>query len=772
MSTLPAVIDETGPDPLLALGIGQPNVPWSIYQRDRIYNVLLAGGQGSGKSSFLLRLCMDDVLSRNTATVVLDMKGSLSERLLYLIKPDIEKRYYDHEAGCWQHGHKRVWYLDLARPAFGLTPLRVEAGWSPEGLADEFARIADAITRALLDLYPGQIMGSSEDLIERAVVGTMAIAHFEHEQRCRRAGVRARERGFSGSFEVLAQMFAPTDRFDEEEAQNRGSRRKVRPNRWHQAAGRACQRLPNLDQVAETMLYEIPRQARDNLSDIAKRMEAPANKIRPLVGAAASVRRFVGHPERLSLRSVIEAHDTLIVNPRVELIGEDQAAILTNFVVHMLDLQLKRQLAFPASQRPRVSLIIDEASRLVTDTLIRMVESHREAGLTTAAALQYVSQLGAYEPSAARREKILKGVGNLLQTKVLFRMSDSDDADRHTQIFRSVYETMVRADPTSRARMPFDPSRMQTLRDHHALVSLVSSAAGRPDAAGLLAEGQGATRLPAFVTQTYAMPELEQIADTWRKIHLERQAEVFRRYPEDMSALALRDVPEGLGDTAAPQPHTANGETNGSEPGEARRVAEQTVGKRPEDAMRKGQGPAAEPPPPERDQERDEQGGDQEEYDAALYGGFGGSGDGENPGTREYADELFPPRPRTRRKDGDQGRPSAEAPGFEQVGGVRIERSEESVDHGGGLVADSPVLRYACRPTARPIPGAEDPPATGAGEEALRAAGALESIVSLSEWRVAGEEALEQARQAAQGAREQGLVQARAAGQREDEAQA
>jgi type IV secretion system coupling TraD/TrwB family protein len=474
MSSRRAVASGGDPDPLLAFGRGLPDVPWTIGQRDRIYNVLIAGGQGSGKSSLLLRIALADILAANTATVVLDMKGTLSERLLRLTPPDVPKRWWDDETGGWQQGEKRVWYLDLGRPAFGLTPLRVEPGWQHAGLADEFARIADAITRALLDLFPGQIMGSSEDLIERAVVGTMAIAWWEHEQRCDRDGQDPTARGFSGSFEVLAQMFAPSDRFDDEEAANRG-RRRVRPNRWHQAAGRACQRLPNLDQVADTLLYEIPRQARDNLADIAKRMEAPANKIRPLVGAAASVRRFVGHPERLSLRSVIEAHDILIVNPRIELIGEDQASILTNFVVHMLDLELKRLLVVPRSRRPRVSLIIDEAHRLVTDTLITMTATHREARLTVAAAVQYVSQLGADAPTEAHREKILKGVGNLLQIKVLFRMSDSDDAHRHSQIFRPVYETMVRADPTSRARMPFDPARMQTLRDHHALVSLVCS---------------------------------------------------------------------------------------------------------------------------------------------------------------------------------------------------------------------------------------------------------------------------------------------------------
>jgi hypothetical protein len=56
-----------------------------------------------------------------------------------------------------------------------------------------------------------------------------------------------------------------------------------------------------------------------------------------------------------------------------------------------------------------------------------------------------------------------------------------------------VYETMVRADPTSRARMPFDPARMQTLRDHHALVSLVSTADGA-NGGGLVDGGHGATR--------------------------------------------------------------------------------------------------------------------------------------------------------------------------------------------------------------------------------------------------------------------------------------
>lgn len=751
MTTTVAQLSRGDRDPRLALGIGQPSVPWTILQRDRIYNVLLAGGQGSGKTSVLIRLAMGDILAANTAPVIIDWKGTLSERLLRLTPPDVPKRFWDARAGRWQEGTKRVWYLDFGRPAFGLTPLRVEAGWAHATLADEFARIGDAMTRALLDLYPGQIMGSSEDLIERGVVGTMAIAWWEHEERCKRDGVDPTKRGFTGSFEVLAQMFAPSDRMDDQgEPEGRG-RRRIPPNRWHEAAGRACQGLPNLDQVANTLLYEIPRQARDNLGDIAKRMEAPANKIRPLVGAAASVRRFVGHPERLSLRSVIEAHDILIVNPRVELIGEDQAAILTNFIIHMVDLQLKRQLAVSHEHRPRVSLIIDEAHRLITETLMTMVATHREAGFCAAAALQYVSQLGTDEPTAARREKIIKGVGNLFQTKLLFRMSDSDDANRHSQIFRSVYETMVRADPTSRARMPFDPARMQTLRDHHALVSMISTATAGDS--GLLDDTPGATRLPAFVTKTIRMREIEEIPQTWRREHLARQADVFARYPEDMSALAIRDVPAGLNGAA---PHAER-----PDPREARDVAEQTIGRMPEGALRKNATPSpttddgkakeATRPPAERDGERT--GRATPAQAQAQENGV--------PGTRD-SDQ----RPEDERQVDTLAResaPAAQRPGWEDVGGVQIDRAEEPKTSGVHLVAASPVLRFACRPTRQPLPPDEMPAASPPGEQARRAAGTLESITELSDWRLAGEEAIEEAKRAAQAAREQALVQARAA---------
>ena len=199
-------------DPMVDIGIAPPRVRWSLTHEDRRKGVIIAGGQGSGKSATLQKFIEGDVLSPNTATVVLDMKGSLAERLLRMIPPDLPKRYFDHTAQLWRDGTKRVWYLDLAEPAFGLTPLHVEPGWTAAKLPNEFVRIAGMVVHALMDLFEDQIFQSSQDIIERSVIGTMAIAWHEHAERHRKAGTNPEQHGFGGSFEVLHKMLAPTDR--------------------------------------------------------------------------------------------------------------------------------------------------------------------------------------------------------------------------------------------------------------------------------------------------------------------------------------------------------------------------------------------------------------------------------------------------------------------------------------------------------------------------------------------------------------------------------
>src|SRR5947208_8999380 len=79
-----------------------------IHPDDRKYGALLVGGQGAGKSSALLAFYENAIEDQNAAPIVLDPKSELSHICLRATPPDIGKR---------------VWFLDLGRPAFGMNPL-------------------------------------------------------------------------------------------------------------------------------------------------------------------------------------------------------------------------------------------------------------------------------------------------------------------------------------------------------------------------------------------------------------------------------------------------------------------------------------------------------------------------------------------------------------------------------------------------------------------------------------------------------------------------
>ena len=99
------------------------------------------------------------VASRNDNTVVvLDPKSELSRLCLQLTPPDCAKR---------------VWFLDLGRPAFGMSPLRL-TGTDPLPL--QATAIADNIVAALLDINENQIFQSSRRYLYHAVIGAIALA--------------------------------------------------------------------------------------------------------------------------------------------------------------------------------------------------------------------------------------------------------------------------------------------------------------------------------------------------------------------------------------------------------------------------------------------------------------------------------------------------------------------------------------------------------------------------------------------------------------------
>jgi len=172
------------------------------------------------------------------------------------------------------------------------------------------------------------------------------------------------------------------------------------------------------------------------------------------------------------------------------------------------------------------------------------------------------------------------------------------------------------------------------------------------------------------------------------------------------------------------------------------------------------------------------------DYDASLYE----TPTAKNPGPPAVDPELLqrpgqprtPPTPPTTADGSDNGgghgrgdpahedRQDGRGAAWEEIEGVRIERDERP-SAALQLVGDSPVLRHACRPTSRPLPGGDTTPATDAAQQALRTAATLGSITSLGDWQAAGQQAARQATETAKRAREQALVEAKATGRGEEE---
>src|SRR5437016_10998257 len=132
-----------------------------IHPDDRKYGALLIGSMGSGKTAALLRMTLNDIRDENAAPIVIDPKSELSRICLRLTPPDCGKR---------------VWFLDLGRPAFGTSPLR-RAGQRP--LAIEASAIAENVVAALSDISENQIFQSSRRYLYHAVIGALALAERE-----------------------------------------------------------------------------------------------------------------------------------------------------------------------------------------------------------------------------------------------------------------------------------------------------------------------------------------------------------------------------------------------------------------------------------------------------------------------------------------------------------------------------------------------------------------------------------------------------------------
>jgi hypothetical protein len=395
--------------------------PVFVHPDDRKYGTLLVGGQGSGKTSVMLRLALNDVLDPDAAVIVFDPKSELTQLLLDLIPPT-----------C----NKEVWYLNLGHPAFGMSPLRLP---SHADFATEATGIGEGIVSSLLDINEGQIFQSSKRYLYHAVIGELAMARLEQ-----------RRPQFEGVYGLLM------------------------PKRddLREAAANACHQYPDLDQTGEFFRKELPDDLSMAGSSVAQRLDAPRNKVSTLVGIPA-LRRFFNHPTDVPISRIIKGRGILLVDANMAMVGEDNAEACIAFIFRQLHQHLQHQVQWPVEERPRVALLADEAHYLVSENVVDQIATHRAAGLDVTLGLQFFSQLGATAMSAAATEKIKSGVLNLVQSRFMFRLGNPEDAEAATRIAMAVYETMIRAD--SREYQRATPEQILNLPVWHFLGSWIAN---------------------------------------------------------------------------------------------------------------------------------------------------------------------------------------------------------------------------------------------------------------------------------------------------------
>jgi hypothetical protein len=440
------------------------NGPVFIHPADRKYGVLAAGGQGSGKTALQLRLYQSDIRDPNASPIIIDPKSELAQLALEHTPPDCGKR---------------VWWLDLGRPMFGMSPLRLDPARS---LAEQASAVADNVVQAISDTAEGQVFQSSRRYLYHAIVGALALAH-QHDR--------------LATFEDVFALLLP-------------SREDVR-----EAAVNACQAWADLDHTTEFFSRVLPEELEANRANTHQRLDPPRNKLEAIL-ASPSLRRFYNHPVDITLREIVLNRDILLIDANMAALGEGNSQVVMHLLIQQLHALLQELIHLPPHERPRVPVDYEEAGNVVKMNTVKQFATHREAGLEPVMGVQYLSQLGADAESAAIVEAIRKGVMNLMQLRCLFRQGDPEDAEKQSRVGMSVYQTMIRGDLESRELMGAPPEQSMYLPVHYCLASWIV----------------GGARVPLFVGETFPFEKVR--GGPWAEHHLRVLEEAVGAYPETM----------------------------------------------------------------------------------------------------------------------------------------------------------------------------------------------------------------------------------------------
>jgi len=151
----------------------------------------------------------------------------------------------------------------------------------------------------------------------------------------------------------------------------------------------------------------------------------------------------------------------LIVAGAKAAVGEDNTILVTHLLLQLLHRELQAQQEVPEPDRPRASLLIDEAHNVLTPSVAKMLAEGRSAGLEAVFAWQYSAQI--------RDEVIRSGVRSLLQSMSIFRMREMEDARSLAGLAMEVYSDRISIEQDEQERLRFSPDDILRLPVHQAI---------------------------------------------------------------------------------------------------------------------------------------------------------------------------------------------------------------------------------------------------------------------------------------------------------------
>jgi hypothetical protein len=390
-----------------------PNKHVTLLPEDWRAGLLVIGAQESGKTTILLRQYLNACMDPDAAVVLIDPKRTLGKRALAMTPP---------ECG------KRVWYLNLVRPAFGMSPLRAPG-------RDQ--AIIEMFLGALRDVFPDQLFQSSASIIGNTAAGALAVA-------------RAEER--YPQIEDMRGLMV----WEREELRGR--------------AIAALAKAPNGDVTRDYFAVELPGEMGGNQADMRRRLQAPRNKLDALL-QSPSLRIFFNHTYEKPLAEIVRDREILIVDANLGEAGKENSRLMISFVLRMLDLVLQQQYGMAPERRSRVHLLVDESPQVFRESTIEMITNHRESGLTAAFGAHYLAQF--------ESEKVLHGLLALVANRCMFRTSDDEDSKRLMEVARAVLAA-VRPTPESRDRQRFTVETLRDLPAHFCVCAWLAQRSRQP----------------------------------------------------------------------------------------------------------------------------------------------------------------------------------------------------------------------------------------------------------------------------------------------------